>query len=643
MRQQSKKSKTKDKVTKEVEEVKQLPTISVKPITYSQKRFLYAISQNDITVCSGKAGSGRTHISVGIALQKLFHGEIKRIIITRPAVYEGRGQGFLPGDISSKMAPFLMPIYDELKEFISGDLLATMVGMSNYDESPQIEIVPLEFVRGRTFKNCLVGNTIITLENGGTKFIKDIKIGDKVLSFDKNEGITSNKVVATQSRMPDALVEVVAGQGVRIKGTPEHKVFALTGQTIQYTELKNLKKGDYLLSNRSHINLDSESNVTPEEAAFVGVVLCDGHITRGRGTVAIQINSKDEIYMRKLITDYLVQIPEFGLTLKETLLSHRRAINFRIHNIKWIQTLIDKFNIPVGKKSSKIQIPEKILNSSEIVKKSFISACLDSEGSVSTSGENLIIHFASNSKRFVTELSNLLQIYGIKSSIWQRTRQYKINHEQQFGLSMHNSSAKNYIQNIGFRLSRKQNKASISKTYNQHKASNPVAIIANPKEIYHINKTIGYSIDRFKSILQSTFDKISHVLTNENYQIGKNLELMYIKEVNPVSIIEPVYDFEVENTHNFFANKVLSSNCYILVDEAQNATFSQLRTLATRIGKGSKLIFNGDITQCDLPDKTGFPTFMDKLKDVPGVGVVEMDDADIVRHPIIEKVIKALD
>lgn len=156
MRQQSKKSKTKDKVTKEVEEVKQLPTISVKPITYSQKRFLYAISQNDITVCSGKAGSGRTHISVGIALQKLFHGEIKRIIITRPAVYEGKGQGFLPGDISSKMAPFLMPIYDELKEFISGDLLATMVGMSNYDESPQIEIVPLEFMRGRSLKHSYV-------------------------------------------------------------------------------------------------------------------------------------------------------------------------------------------------------------------------------------------------------------------------------------------------------------------------------------------------------------------------------------------------------------------------------------------------------------------------------------------------------
>lgn len=141
---------------KPVEQTYEYEDIKVNPLNESQRKLILSILTNDITICCGVAGTGKTCVSVGMALKKLFAREVHKIIITRPAVYEGKGQGYLPGDISSKMAPYLIPIYDELKRYISHERLANIVGLANYDTNPMIEIVPLEFMRGRSIRKSIV-------------------------------------------------------------------------------------------------------------------------------------------------------------------------------------------------------------------------------------------------------------------------------------------------------------------------------------------------------------------------------------------------------------------------------------------------------------------------------------------------------
>lgn len=197
-------TRTKRARKREVKEDKELKEeqveIKVNPITQCQKNLILSIIQNDIIFVTGAAGTGKTFISIGMAIQALFRKEINRIVITRPSVFEGKGLGYLPGDISDKMAPFLIPIYDELKKYVHVEKLKNMVGMSNYNENPQIEIVPLEYMRGRTFSYSYVLldeaqgctftqlKTVITRLGHGSKIIINGDLQQSDLPIDKQGG-----------------------------------------------------------------------------------------------------------------------------------------------------------------------------------------------------------------------------------------------------------------------------------------------------------------------------------------------------------------------------------------------------------------------------------------------------------------------
>lgn len=129
----------------------------VKARTKNQKRFLFSIYNNDLTFCVGPAGSGKTHLSVGAAVDLFNRKKIDKIILTRPMVEANQNQrrgksqmGYLPGPIEQKMAPFLRPLYDELAKFMSPASIKAML------QAGTIEICPLAFIRGRTFENSYI-------------------------------------------------------------------------------------------------------------------------------------------------------------------------------------------------------------------------------------------------------------------------------------------------------------------------------------------------------------------------------------------------------------------------------------------------------------------------------------------------------
>jgi phosphate starvation-inducible PhoH-like protein len=124
--------------------------IMVKARTANQRRMVDSIVKNDILLAIGPAGTGKTYTAVALAVRALKNKEIKRIILTRPAVEAGENLGFLPGDLKEKIDPYLRPLYDALDDMIPPEKLKT------YLENRTIEIAPLAFMRGRTLDNCFV-------------------------------------------------------------------------------------------------------------------------------------------------------------------------------------------------------------------------------------------------------------------------------------------------------------------------------------------------------------------------------------------------------------------------------------------------------------------------------------------------------
>jgi phosphate starvation-inducible PhoH-like protein len=130
-----------------------LTTESGKPIapkTSNQKKYVEALRENDILFAIGPAGTGKTYLAMAMAVAAFARGEVKRIILTRPAVEAGEALGFLPGDLAEKINPYLRPLYDALYEMFSFQKTQTLI------EQGMIEIAPLAFMRGRTLNNAFI-------------------------------------------------------------------------------------------------------------------------------------------------------------------------------------------------------------------------------------------------------------------------------------------------------------------------------------------------------------------------------------------------------------------------------------------------------------------------------------------------------
>jgi len=123
---------------------------SVRARTDGQKKYLYAVNDNDIVFAIGPAGTGKTYQAVAMAVSALKSKSVDRIIITRPAVEAGERLGFLPGDLKEKVDPYLTPLYDALKDMIHRDKLKI------YLDQRTIEIAPLAYMRGRTLHNSFI-------------------------------------------------------------------------------------------------------------------------------------------------------------------------------------------------------------------------------------------------------------------------------------------------------------------------------------------------------------------------------------------------------------------------------------------------------------------------------------------------------
>jgi phosphate starvation-inducible PhoH-like protein len=161
----------------------------IKPKTAGQRKYIDAILHHDLTFCVGPAGTGKTYLAVAAAASLLKHGQVKRIVLARPAVEAGERLGFLPGDLQAKVNPYLRPLFDALHDMMDFDQV------KRFMVNDIIEVVPLAFMRGRTLND----SAIILDEAQNTT-------ASQMLMFLTRLGHNSRLIVtgdATQVDLPD--------------------------------------------------------------------------------------------------------------------------------------------------------------------------------------------------------------------------------------------------------------------------------------------------------------------------------------------------------------------------------------------------------------------------------------------------------
>ena len=122
----------------------------IKALTTNQRKMVELMGKNDMLFAIGPAGTGKTYTAVALAVKALKEKEVKKIVLTRPAVESGENLGFLPGDLKEKLDPYMQPLYDALRDMITYERL------DSYLEKGVIQIAPLAFMRGRTLDNAFV-------------------------------------------------------------------------------------------------------------------------------------------------------------------------------------------------------------------------------------------------------------------------------------------------------------------------------------------------------------------------------------------------------------------------------------------------------------------------------------------------------
>jgi len=170
----------------------------IRPKTPGQRRYVEAIRKYDLVFGIGPAGTGKTYLAMAMAISALKSNEVSRIILTRPAVEAGEKLGFLPGDITEKIDPYLRPLYDALYDMMPPETL------ERYIERGVIEVAPLAFMRGRT-----LNNSFVVLDEAQNSTVEQMKMFLTRLGFDSKAVVTGDITqIDLPTNTPSGLLDI---------------------------------------------------------------------------------------------------------------------------------------------------------------------------------------------------------------------------------------------------------------------------------------------------------------------------------------------------------------------------------------------------------------------------------------------------
>jgi phosphate starvation-inducible PhoH-like protein len=548
-----------------------------------QKLAWAGFQQHDVLFLMGPAGVGKSHLAMAFAINEVLQNNRGKIVVSRPIVESGESLGYLPGDFHEKVNPYMLPLYDSI------DKLVGKTGPQKDAVMAALEVAPIGYMRGRAES---LESILPTPE--GCKRMGEIKVGDLV--FGSNGRPVKVLGVYPQGKKP--IYKVIFSDNTWVKCSEDHLWNTMTLNEKKHNKgysTKTTKEIAETIKNKwnqkvHRVPIVSNFVKFHSKEVFVdpyvlGVLLGDGHIRVGQiGLTTADSFVRNEVEKR---------IPH-GMKL-----IHRKGYDYRIivsdkKNIKRFNPLLSELSKIglVGKLSHNKFVPEQYKYNSENVRLEVLQGLLDTDGWVGKhhSG-NSRIQYYTTSKQLASDVMYLTRSLGGMAYCRKRDFDEHDEHEYKGKIIRHTKSC--YVVDI---IMPKLNPFKLPRKANKFSPQRPVKLV---KSVEYIGE-----------------EECQCIRVDAN-------DFLYLTN-----------DFIV--THNTFDNAVC------IFDEAQNATFMQLKLFLTRFGENSKIIVTGDPSQSDIGHASGLVEVVSKVSSLKGIAVIEFTRNSVVRHPLVADILEKL-
>jgi phosphate starvation-inducible protein PhoH and related proteins len=560
---------------------------SIRPKTVGQKTYLDAIRANTLVFGIGPAGTGKTYLAMAMAVLALKRKEVRRIILTRPAVEAGERLGFLPGTLYEKIDPYLRPLFDALYDMMDAEQIQL------YMERGTIEVAPLAFMRGRAQP---VSTPVLTPT--GYQPIGSLEVGDLVIGSDGQPtpvlGVfPQGPREVFRVRSQDGASTLACGEHLWAVKTPEDRGRGKPARILETRDMIGRLRCAH--QHRYELPLVSQPvqfkpQPVPMDPYAMGLLLGDGCLTCST------------------TPSFATRDPELAHALEQSLtgvvVRHRGGPDYVLNReggtrggvivTNPVTAVLRELSL-AGTTSHTKFVPPQYLYNSPRVRLALLQGLLDSDGGPVTQRDRTCrIQYSTVSERLRDAVVFLVRSLGGVAT-WRTRRKERPpgrarDRDVHFRHDAHVVDLRLPQQLAPFRLARKR------ETYERHGGGRPMRFVASIEPAGE-HETVCIQVAAADSL--------------------------YVTE-----------DFLV--THNTL------NDSFIVLDEAQNTTPEQMKMFLTRLGFGSKAVVTGDVTQIDLPGRhSGLRMVREVLAGIEGVAFCELTGRDVVRHRIVQEIVEA--
>jgi phosphate starvation-inducible PhoH-like protein len=562
---------------------------SIGPKTLGQKRFVDALRRSTVTFAIGPAGTGKTYLAVATAVKALQDSEVRRIILTRPAVEAGERLGFLPGTLYEKIDPYMKPLYDALYEMMDADALQRLM------ERGTIEVAPLAFMRGRAQPV-----TTPVLTPWGFRPIGALGIGDLVVG---SNGLPT-PVIGVYPQGEEEVFRLTAQDGASTLCSAEHLWAVSTA-----ADRRRGKPARVLATREMAPNLRSfhqhryelpivsrPVEIWPREVPLdpyaLGLLLGDGCLTTST------------------TPSFATRDPELAEALEERLdgieLVRKGEVDYVLRNVAGhrggvivanpVTAVLRELGL-AGTRSNTKFVPQDYLWNSTEVRRAVLQGLLDTDGGpVTQHGRTCRIQYTTTSPQLRDDVAFLVRSLG-GVAYWRNRRAE------------------------GRRPGR-----------------------ARGREVHHRHDVFVMDIRLPRHVEPFRLRRKLEVYRAH----GRGRPMRFVDSIEPAGVQETVCiqvaaEDSLYVTEDFLVTHNTLNDSFIILDEGQNTSPEQMKMFLTRLGFGSKAAINGDVTQTDLPagQRSGLTVIEDILSGIDGIEFIHLGARDVVRHKIVQDIVEA--
>ena len=558
--------------------------LRVAPKSVNQKRYVDAIRSHTVTFGIGPAGTGKTFLAIAMAVSALSRREVNRIILTRPAVEAGERLGFLPGDLMAKVDPYLRPLFDAMNDMLDPERVTAHL------EKGIIEVAPLAFMRGRAQP---VGTPVLT--PGGWQPIGGLHVGDLVVGSDGKP----TPVLGVYPQGTKPVFRVSTQDGASTLACGEHLWHVFTdsdrrrgkpGRVLETQEmagnLRTAHQHRYELAMLSG-PVEFEPQDVPMDPYALGLLLGDGCLTT-RTTPSFTTTDPE------LVEALAGALP--GVELRQesemdfVLTTGRRG---GVITENPVTAVLRRLELAGTRPHAKF-VPQSYLLNSARVRHAVLQGLLDSDGGqVAQARRTCRIQFTTCSTRLRDDVAFIVRSLGGVAS-WRCQ---------------------------GGRPGR-----------------------ANGRPVEYRHDAYVMEIRLPEGVEPFRLERKRERYVDE----GGGRPMRFVHEIEPAGEAECVCiqvgaPDSLYVTEDFLVTHNTLNDSFVILDEAQNTSPEQMKMFLTRLGFGSKMVVNGDVSQIDLPreQRSGLVEVTDILDSVEGIEVVRFGNEDVVRHKLVQRIVAA--